>query len=951
MHHQLRDSTPRPASHSRTPKLGGPPGGATNTNTNNNSSKRRRGGNADEGEHRLWRGTEWVVVVLFVCCALVAAAGAVVVSVFAVNLVDTISDQTRIYVESTTATVTGPITTFCETVQPSLLAFCRTMADALDTPRIPPASEIATYGYWNYTRPDCPGCRAYATLAPFGGPAEVLFMAQNYNETQVQEIVERYFWRLGAMAPLMANFEEAWVDVVSQMYYIGKNGFSMIYPYFPLFVVQIMDTQRPLEGVADERGFTWVDPYIDQVSKKWVSSVYYSLYDSRIPNTGFTGSLGQCGMDAFVTQIITQVAEMTKELSSGAYVVLVSYDGTLMMIPEAGSADWVSGEDEDYQEPDGTFNYTQILETPNYNLTQWNIFSNSRYQHIAEVIKPTLDNFNSTETYIATIQFATGSRFISWGYVPRSRWIVISVVDEKKATEDERYAMVLMICISTILGISMVVAAGAIGAYSALTRKYAGLTAKIADLSTELDEMKSNSRSLGQVQKDMAAVNALTSGMKDITEALREMSEHPEKGITETYAKLLADARHLLLHRDFKVVKTMTELNSDQKQFVHDCGIEMEHHTTAYPLDLEVGSTGNRETALSLPRAPVTPWAFNVFQVGNTVGQDCVLQSVFYSVLLEEQIPSQFSQVNYKLLMQWVRKLELDYCSDPHPVLSKEPPTPYENPYHNKYHAADVTQAFHSLLTMAEKASPQFSATITPMERLACAIAAASHDYKHPGRNNVFLKNTLHQTFVTFMESPLERSHSAFAMSALLLDPECMPLSGLSAQQQIEIHNLVFKLICATDMAKHVELVDALKAWLPAEGTLEGDQDKAGFVAHTPQGKMLILQLLLKAADISNAYREWEVCQEWTNRLMKEFCKQGADEIARGLPTSKFMDGTASALEMQNSFVPLFVVPLLLALKGLFPNFAMLESQAWDNLNHWRGVSKKPSSSSSSQRN
>ncbi|KAH3762352.1 cAMP-specific 3',5'-cAMP phosphodiesterase 4 [Pelomyxa schiedti] len=915
---------PRGASVSPSKFLNGPP---------------RRGDDADEDEHRLWRGTEWVVVVLFMCCAFVAAAGAVVVSVFAVRLVDTISDQTRIYVESTTTSVSGPITSFCETVQPAVLTFCKDVGDLLDTPRTPPADEIATYGYWNYTKSTCAGCTAYATLSSFEGPAEVLFMAQRYNDSQMQDIVERYFWRLGGMAPVIENLESAWVNVLSQMYYVGKNGFSMIFPYAPLYKVEMTSFQANLLGVPDDRGFTWVNPYIDQVTKKWVTSIYVDLNDSRIPNE-FEGSLGKCGMDAFVTQIISQVAGMTKELSSGAYVVLVSYDGTLMMIPEAGSADWVSGEDEDYQKSDGTFNYTQILETPNYNLTQWNIFSNSRYQHIAEVIKPTLDNFNSPDTYIATIQFATGSRFISWGYVPRSRWIVISVVDEEKATEDERHAMVLMICISTVLGISMVVAAGAIGAYSAVTRKYAGLTAKIADLNTELDEIKSNSRSLGQEQQDMAAVGALTSGMKEITEALRDISEHPDRGVPDEYLKLLMQARHLLLHRDFKVVKTMTELNSDQKQFVHDCGIEMEHNAAAYPVNCEGVVAGTNETGLSLPRASVTPWAFNVFQVGNTVGQDCVLQSVFYSVLLEQQIPAQVPRVDYQLLMKFIRKLELDYCSDPtaaNPASSSDKEPQYENSYHNKYHAADVTQAFHSLLTMAEKASPRFSATITPMERLACAIAAASHDYKHPGRNNVFLKETLHQTYVTFVESPLERSHSAYALSALFLDPECVPFEGLLSAEKLELHNLVFKLICATDMAKHVELVDALKAWLPAEGTLVGDQDKAGFVATTAQGKLLILQLLLKAADISNAYREWEVCQEWTNRLMKEFCKQGADEKLRGLATSKFMDGSATAVEMQNSFVPLFVIPLLRALIGLFPSFAALETLAWENLNRWRG--------------
>ena len=58
-----------------------------------------------------------------------------------------------------------------------------------------------------------------------------------------------------------------------------------------------------------------------------------------------------------------------------------------------------------------------------------------------------------------------------------------------------------------------------------------------------------------------------------------------------------------------------------------------------------------------------------------------------------------------------------------------------ENPYHNRAHAADVTMRMYSLLI--------HSIGIQAMQKqdlcqllLSCILAAAGHDYMHPGSNN-----------------------------------------------------------------------------------------------------------------------------------------------------------------------------------------------------------------------
>ena len=61
----------------------------------------------------------------------------------------------------------------------------------------------------------------------------------------------------------------------------------------------------------------------------------------------------------------------------------------------------------------------------------------------------------------------------------------------------------------------------------------------------------------------------------------------------------------------------------------------------------------------------------------------------------------------------------------------------YENPYHNSAHGTSVVFTLHYLLTEMEKRKER--CTLTPNEMFAALIAGAIHDYRHPGRTNMFL--------------------------------------------------------------------------------------------------------------------------------------------------------------------------------------------------------------------
>eukprot|EP01105_Mastigella_eilhardi_P008713 TRINITY_DN20_c0_g2_i1.p1 TRINITY_DN20_c0_g2~~TRINITY_DN20_c0_g2_i1.p1 ORF type:complete len:504 (-),score=122.40 TRINITY_DN20_c0_g2_i1:955-2466(-) len=502
---------------------------------------------------------------------------------------------------------------------------------------------------------------------------------------------------------------------------------------------------------------------------------------------------------------------------------------------------------------------------------------------------------------------------------------------------------------SSLVGGMVLVAAVAVAVYGVVKLQYVRLANRISDLSEELAQAKQAVAVQRDADPDEAAISALTGGLQQITETLLAVANSTAPVTTEQ-ASVLRDAIKVLLNRDFNVVQPRTKLNDDQEQFIMDCGMGVGTQNgtrhASRPLSIALLQSSNDETTVGLehlysgtPQVDVDTWDFDVFQVVE-LPERGVISGVVWAVLQDAQLFRAFSLHEPKL-HHFLSLLDASYCG----VNDEDKDdSAHENPYHNRKHAADVIQAMHFLLSEVLASSPHMRAAVTPLDRLACVLACAMHDYKHPGRNNVFLRNSLHRTHVEFFESALERFHAARGCSLLLLDPECQALANLTRAEQVELHATVCKLVLATDMAKHVEYLDAFKAWAAVQQRASAAGVAVDIVPGDPvtevddNSKLLVLQVLIKAADLSNAFRGWRVCHEWTMRVADEFRQQGAQELELGLSVSKFMDGRVSPQEMQNTFVPLIVVPLLRALDSLFPRLHFLEDIAWSNLEHWRSM-------------
>ena len=96
--------------------------------------------------------------------------------------------------------------------------------------------------------------------------------------------------------------------------------------------------------------------------------------------------------------------------------------------------------------------------------------------------------------------------------------------------------------------------------------------------------------------------------------------------------------------------------------------------------------------------------------------------------------------------------------------------------------------------------------------------------------------------------------------------------------------------------------------------------------------RLMLLEVLLHAADISNPIKPWLVYEKWANLVMEEFFQQGDRERAENLEVSAMYDReTVDKPTMQVNFIEFIVAPLYLALLKLCPGLDELIKHLLNN--------------------
>ncbi|XP_016367569.1 cGMP-inhibited 3',5'-cyclic phosphodiesterase A-like [Sinocyclocheilus rhinocerous] len=321
----------------------------------------------------------------------------------------------------------------------------------------------------------------------------------------------------------------------------------------------------------------------------------------------------------------------------------------------------------------------------------------------------------------------------------------------------------------------------------------------------------------------------------------------------------------------------------------------------------------------------INNWNFPIFSlVEKTNGRcGCILSQVSYRLFADTGLFETF-RIPVREFVNYFHALENGYR---------------DIPYHNRIHATDVLHAVWYLTTQpvpglptltslsdsdsdgglalghtrylmsrtypAEEGHGCLSGLIPALELMALYVAAAMHDYDHPGRTNAFLVATSAPQAVLYNDrSVLENHHAASAWNLFMSRPEYNFLASLDHMDFKRFRFLVIEAILATDLKKHFDFLAEFNAKV-------GDDGCSGIDWTNENDRLLVCQMCIKLADINGPLKSKELHLQWTEGIVNEFYEQGDEESSLGLPISPFMDRSAPQLaKLQESFITHIVGPL-----------------------------------------
>eukprot|EP00727_Mastigamoeba_balamuthi_P009956 m51a1_g5583 putative 3 5 -cyclic nucleotide phosphodiesterase (752) ;mRNA; f:631674-635705 len=361
-------------------------------------------------------------------------------------------------------------------------------------------------------------------------------------------------------------------------------------------------------------------------------------------------------------------------------------------------------------------------------------------------------------------------------------------------------------------------------------------------------------------------------------------------------------------------------------------GSKMDKEITDYIKDLVHVQSDRRKSAMDLSTmysmdeqmdeldgefAVFEKWEFNPYEEEPPETRG-FLSSMALRALKKEGLLGGSLHIDYQKLLLWLHQIEKGYN---------------DNPYHNSRHAADVLQCMCWL--MHKYPNNPFNSR----ERLAAIIACVAHDFKHPGLTANYLVNTVDPLAIRYnCESVLESMHASDSME-LLMQSDYNFLDSLPRKDFVEIYRNVVRLVLATDMAKHVEILGSFNAKVAGTGVNSEAADK-----------LIVLVMMMKVADLSNAARPWTTCKMWADRICTEFFNQGDQERKLGLAISPFMDrNTANLPKMQCTFGDVIVKPTLESMQSVIPAVTDLLDHMRVNKSYWQSMSLSKTRSDSSK--
>ncbi|DBA94754.1 TPA: hypothetical protein ACH3X1_002302 [Trebouxia sp. C0004] len=271
-----------------------------------------------------------------------------------------------------------------------------------------------------------------------------------------------------------------------------------------------------------------------------------------------------------------------------------------------------------------------------------------------------------------------------------------------------------------------------------------------------------------------------------------------------------------------------------------------------------------------------------------------------------------------------------------------------DNPYHNSIHVASVVQMTHMLLCHGGVLKSQ---AMDPLEHFSSYWSAAIHDYGHTGVNNDFLIKIRHELAITYNDqSPLENFHLAASTRLIQVPCNCfVPVEFMAhPTNPRRYRDVCISQVLGTDMKKHFDIISrfqaAFKTAPSSDASKPSTSVRMDWNEVKPQDKTLVLQMVLKCADIGHLAAPAKTHKRWAFQLEEEFFRQGDKERAVGLPVSPLMDRnqTGGMTRSQLGFFNIVGLPLFKAMAELFEEAQPMLEGVMANLQLWESAADTP---------
>jgi hypothetical protein len=188
---------------------------------------------------------------------------------------------------------------------------------------------------------------------------------------------------------------------------------------------------------------------------------------------------------------------------------------------------------------------------------------------------------------------------------------------------------------------------------------------------------------------------------------------------------------------------------------------------------------------------------------------------------------------------------------------------------------------------------------LTTQEVFASFIAAAIHDFRHPGKTNNFMVKSGSDLAIEFSDSSvLERMHLAEAFF-LTKDPLLNIFSQMAPIQFAEVRKAIIEMVLSTDLSVHLQLVGCLKTALISQDHSE--------IIHSP---MMMMKIVIKCADLGHSSKTAFLHARWSDLIIEEFFLQGDEEAMLGMDISPFMNRhNENSAKNQVGFFEFIILP------------------------------------------